>query len=853
MSCSTVATMNDTMEVVNTTRTLLFENDSRIADLRISESPTADPGHTLPPSSISGLPRNSTREPSDSRDAPERPDVLWCLELKQDGKSNRTFFQDKPWKGINNGLPNTDPDEDLDSSAVLTYTVVANAIDITGQESNTSTTWRQRPANFEFGRDAVLLRSYHPTLKIHSKKVVKLINAALPYYPYRTRTSDGVFTATLSETFPPIMHCYQELKHYFRSYLRTLAPDQRVNTRLDIGNCGDIKLIELLPACFDPDEIQNVIGPCDAATAHDLAVLLRFLAGMYRTKVVPTLTSIYFDKIHMAAYNNLWILFKPGTVVYVKQSAFLERPHPRDDNFVPRPSRSRVLLAPSGDDSYSACVVAQATYVDMYSMPSSTEVPSVPERLELRLWSIGWTGTAFQRIAHDAYIGRYEGSRPLASLTVIPAYIYDKADHGALRGKLESRGRKYVKMLGNLAAHRLYSHKNTGYIGQIIVDPEAYRQHVGSEGNGYLPSPYGFQAPVVPPPSRIDDGDDGNQFAGLVDVVPSQIDTFERSKELCLLLPCRTEGFALRTKKWMVFEVEGISDEAPTHLHDQLESELVLVRDDDKDSLRTVLPKGQRSQSLASDFVEGKGEGKIFLLYGGPGTGKTLTVECVANDTRRPLVRITAQDVGLAHGIESNLRTWFMLAAKWHAILLIDEADLFLEQRRAGDLERNSLSTVFLRTMEYYEGVLFLTTNRPGHIDDSFISRITCPIYYPSLSNETKSRIVEKFVKRFQNTDTILIEDRAVTYLLEPENCQNLNGRELRNVLQNAVAAAEYAMQEVHRPKSEAGRVEPKKLIEVKTRHVKAAVQRQRGFQIYLQELRGKSTDARARGKHDWL
>lgn len=74
-------------------------------------------------------------------------------------------------------------------------------------------------------------------------------------------------------------------------------------------------------------------------------------------------------------------------------------------------------------------------------------------------------------------------------------------------------------------------------------------------------------------------------------------------------------------------------------------------------------------------------------------TGKTMTVECIANDTQRPLLALTAADIGLREKSEDQLRMWFTLAAKWDAILLIDEADLFLERRREGDVDRNSLVT----------------------------------------------------------------------------------------------------------------------------------------------------------------
>ena len=75
--------------------------------------------------------------------------------------------------------------------------------------------------------------------------------------------------------------------------------------------------------------------------------------------------------------------------------------------------------------------------------------------------------------------------------------------------------------------------------------------------------------------------------------------------------------------------------------------------------------------------------------------------------------------------------------------------------------------------------MMFQTTNRPGHIDDSFISRITVPIEYPSLRPETKKLIVEKLVRKFQETGTILVDPKAKQHLVD--NCGELNGRQLRN------------------------------------------------------------------------
>ena len=47
-------------------------------------------------------------------------------------------------------------------------------------------------------------------------------------------------------------------------------------------------------------------------------------------------------------------------------------------------------------------------------------------------------------------------------------------------------------------------------------------------------------------------------------------------------------------------------------------------------------------------------------------------------------------------------------------VVLLDEADVFLEERDMKDLKRNALVSVFLRALEYYDGILILTSNRVG-------------------------------------------------------------------------------------------------------------------------------------------
>lgn len=66
--------------------------------------------------------------------------------------------------------------------------------------------------------------------------------------------------------------------------------------------------------------------------------------------------------------------------------------------------------------------------------------------------------------------------------------------------------------------------------------------------------------------------------------------------------------------------------------------------------------------------------------------------ESVAEYTGRPLLSITAADLGHEpEPLERNLLRFFRNARKWNAIVLLDEADVYLETRSSQDLRRNSI------------------------------------------------------------------------------------------------------------------------------------------------------------------
>lgn len=86
--------------------------------------------------------------------------------------------------------------------------------------------------------------------------------------------------------------------------------------------------------------------------------------------------------------------------------------------------------------------------------------------------------------------------------------------------------------------------------------------------------------------------------------------------------------------------------------------------------------------------------------------------------------------------------------------------------------------------MEYYRGILFLTTNRVGQFDDAFVSRIHLIIHYAPLGEPERRKIWTQFFEKLEDERSdISITGRARTYVLDDPEIKDVewNGREIRN------------------------------------------------------------------------
>lgn len=180
------------------------------------------------------------------------------------------------------------------------------------------------------------------------------------------------------------------------------------------------------------------------------------------------------------------------------------------------------------------------------------------------------------------------------------------------------------------------------------------------------------------------------------------------------------------------------------------------------------------------DIISGKQGGSIILCAGPPGVGKTLTAEVYSEIMERPLYRVQSSQLGISvKQLEDELKTVLQRAERWGAILLIDEADVYV-RARGDEIEQNAIVGVFLRVLEYYRGVLFMTTNMETSIDDAIVSRVTARINYEMPAEAQQAELWTILSKQ----NGVELSKAELANVLA--NHKQLSGRDIKNLLKLA-------------------------------------------------------------------
>ncbi|RAH69918.1 ATP-binding protein [Aspergillus aculeatinus CBS 121060] len=365
------------------------------------------------------------------------------------------------------------------------------------------------------------------------------------------------------------------------------------------------------------------------------------------------------------------------------------------------------------------------------SVDSWTHGPDGP--LDIKAGYVDYNGEEYYMRYQNFSICPFQGTMAIDKLSLFP--LENHADPEAMRSRLVTRGQ-------NLETYKGCYYRQFKGPGRIVIDAVGYHKHSGMSFHS------------------------GNE---------ERIEEQPLNNEQRLLATPILKGYSLRKKTWRPFLIDYVEDVV---WNDRAFESLVLpCGQQDLKRLILAVAKAQ-SLDLFDDVVRGKGQGVNILLSGPPGVGKTLTAESIAEVMKAPLYILSAGDLGIsAEKVESTLEEVLEIVPRWGAALLIDEADVFLEARTTSDLARNELVSIFLRKLEYYEGLLFLTSNRAENIDPAFDSRIHISLHYPDLDSVSRRQIWVQFLD--QSTGFMETHFDSLAEI-------KLNGRQIKNILKTA-------------------------------------------------------------------
>lgn len=546
-----------------------------------------------------------------------------------------------------------------------------------------------------------------------------------------------------------------------------------------------------------------------ATKAAHLRVLLKYLDKDY-AETKKTLYPLLEN--HTITFDLLWALFKPNTIAYTPTYG---------NNDEPRAFKIEYAT--------KECSFMKGQW---YSMEGRY---------------LEYDGKSFGMGNMSADVEHFKGPRKISSLACYPLKYH--RDPEGVKNQLIERGKKFVSLQGmNYKVHKgmAFYKKRRSVIkvninGRIMVDPAIHRRinpnypistvrpkdpdELDDSEDGYdsdscccggesdSDSEHGGHGG---PPAARDEGpktrlkvlhdkegqthvveieydENGNEILNedidkLADGGSQKDETLEFTEEELLIASPVVLGFAFSEKLWLEFTVSGVADiDWDTGAFDSL-----VLPGQQKSIVKALVESHTfRAAENIDDVIQGKGRGLVAVLHGPPGTGKTLTAEGIAELLKRPLYLVSAGELGTdSRTLEAELNKILDIAHSWGAVLLLDEADVFLEKRTIQDIHRNALVSIFLRLLEYFQGILFLTTNRVETFDDAFQSRIHVALRYSELTTKAKRAVWKMFLEKVQGKDGAVELVKFTEKDFDTLARHQLNGRQIKNSVRTAQALA---------------------------------------------------------------
>ena len=344
----------------------------------------------------------------------------------------------------------------------------------------------------------------------------------------------------------------------------------------------------------------------------------------------------------------------------------------------------------------------------------------------------------YTRCTRNAIIGAFTGKARLGDLPIQPVFDLGDLDAHIERGvvfKALTQQPTYMHADGFMFVQTWSGQKRLLINSRVVIDPEGYKKYQSA---------------------------DRWHNTEVLSAIPD---------DLChATLPC-LPVFSEEYRQWGEVAVTSIRE----IIFDETAFDRTVLPDQTRGVVSNLVLNFYKSECC--DFIAGKKRGLVFLLNGPPGVGKTLTAHGIAELTHRPLYIVGAGDIGTSpDAIDKCLQRIFTMVGNWNGIVLIDEADVFMSKRTDYDVDYNACVSVFLRLIETYYGILFLTTNRDHNIDAAFDSRIHVRLRYNELEEDGRALVWSESLKRY-NVNGVNVDRLKKA---------KLNNREIANIVQLA-------------------------------------------------------------------
>ncbi|KAK3315820.1 hypothetical protein B0H66DRAFT_271826 [Apodospora peruviana] len=645
---------------------------------------------------------------------------------------------------------------------------------------------------------------------------------------------------------------------------------------------------------YDPEENSSI--------SH-LKLLLDFIDQDLRD-IIALRAEIAAGTLTEIAFEDLWHLFEPGELVFVSRG--------------PNQQLLKVCGTTGGQIQLRNYNKEEADRLGLnrLRMPPPRYEPDRPTDIlredasgvgvwtpfTVDCYAMGYDGSEVGPLDICKRIRHYSGKRAITNLDIYPLRFH--ADSGALLQRMEDRGRKVLASYG----HKRYKGATINQAGDetfedissdVFIDMKMYF-HTGLKPN------YGHNLTLGPPPP---DNARRMKLGQLLKTKPNPTETSEvhgrnmsghevdtklsedfmasnrsgleiTKPEVAALSPSHLQllqypviGYAFRYRKWFFLDIDLLEDiDLELESRESGFNELVIPKRY-RDLLVALVDNhisgGQEGVDLTDknthnnqiDLVKGKGQGVIVLLHGPPGSGKTSTAETIAAYTKRPLYSLTTGDIGTnPQQAERHLIEHTRRADRWGCVLLLDEADVFLMQRDWEKVDRNALVSVFLRELEYYSGIMFLTTNRPGVLDEAFKSRIHITLNYKGVDLESTKAMWTNILNRLERDNKTndvkvafnrdeLLDFAERHYRQYYKEGATWNGRNIRNAFRTALALGHHERVRMLRDEgvtpAQAARSGKKKWMRVRLTktNFKKIAKTAYEFEEYIVNLRGRDSD----------